>query len=79
MFLQWDEIVACFSILVWAIALNRQALSREPQGSNFLAMIVKTCALTLVGGPAAAAISLIRERDTVILESLSELEEKKSL
>jgi len=79
MFLQWDEIVSCAAILIWAFALNRQALSREPQGSTSLGIVVRTCILTLVGGPAAAAISLIRERDTVILESSSEVEEKKSL
>lgn len=68
MFLQWDELVGVAAILVWAAALNRQALAGQPQASGFLSMCWKIVLMSVVGGPVAAAISLIRERDEYTLE-----------
>lgn len=40
--------------------------------------LLKTALMTLVGGPAAAAIRLIKERDQVLLDTLDVSEEKKT-
>lgn len=76
-FLQWDEISAVMSILVWAFALNRQSLSREANGSSFVYAIFKTVMMIIIGGPAAAAIMLIKERDQAVLELPDILEQEK--
>lgn len=39
---------------------------------------MKTVLMTLVGGPAAAAVSLIKERDQVMLDIIDPSEEKKN-
>lgn len=70
MFLQWDELISCVSILVWAFALNRDALTTHVQGSGFLSTIWRVVSMTAIGGPAAAAVSLIEERDEKVLESV---------
>ena len=67
-FLQWDELTSIGSILVWAYAVNRNALSGEDKASGLLTVSLRTITWTVVGGPAAAAISLIKERDEFMLE-----------
>jgi hypothetical protein len=67
-FLQWDELISCSSILVWALAVNREGLSQSSDASAFLSMIW-TGLMMFVGGPAAAAISLIKERVFVLMGS----------
>lgn len=67
-FLQWDEIVSCSSILVWSFAVNRNALAGETDTSSFLLVAIRTTLWVVMGGPAAAAISLIEERDEYMLE-----------
>lgn len=74
-FLQWDAFGIVVGTLIWAIALNRQALSRETQASSFLSLVLKTVLLTVVGGPVTAAISLIRERDHVVLDLTDPIEQ----
>lgn len=71
-FLQWDELISCSSILVWALAVNREGLGGVPGGSGTLSMLFRTTNMMIVGGPAAAAISLIKERDFVLLGNVLE-------
>lgn len=66
-FLQYDELVTAISIVVWAVALNRHALSGTGKGSTVLMMAIKAVVVGLVGGPAWVAISLIEERDKIVL------------
>lgn len=76
-FLQWDELVSCLTMLVWATALNRDALHSHPRGSSFQSLFWRMVTLTCVGGPATAAISAIRERDEILLESPETSSEKR--
>lgn len=69
-FLQWDELISCSSIVVWAWAVNRTGLSGLSGASGNLAMLLRTATMMIVGGPAAAAISLIKERDFVLAENM---------
>lgn len=69
LFLQWDELVTCASIFIWAFALNRDALASHAQGSGLPSTMLRTIFMTAIGGPAAAAVSLIEARDETILES----------
>lgn len=73
-FLVWDETISSASILIWAWALNRNTLPLAPEtganrGSGFFLAWVKTLAMVILGGPGAAAVALIQERDEVVLES----------
>lgn len=68
-FLQWDALVSCLTMLVWTTALNRDALYSHPRGSSFQSLFWRMAILTCIGGPATAAISAIRERDEILLES----------
>lgn len=65
------------SALVWAVAINRQALADQDKASSFLSMSFRLMLMTVVGGPAAAVISLIKERDQVLLDYPETDEEKK--
>lgn len=69
LFLQWDELVTCVSVLTWTFALNRDALASHPHGSGFLSTMWRVACMTAIGGPAAAAVSLVEERDEMVLES----------
>lgn len=69
-FLQWDELISCSSILVWALAVNRTGLSGVSGASGTLSMLLRTAHMMIVGGPAAAAISLIKERDFVLMGNM---------
>ena len=60
------------------MGINRQALSDQPKASSYPTMLLKTILMTIVGGPAAAAIRLIRERDQILLDTLDASEEKKN-
>ncbi|KAI9659651.1 MAG: hypothetical protein M1831_003732 [Alyxoria varia] len=77
MFLQWDELVCCLSILVWAVAINRDSLYAHDKGSTFKSMVWRLVFGTIVAGPAAAAISLVLERDEALLESSEQTLEKR--
>lgn len=69
-FLQWDEIVSCASILVWAFVVNRNSLTGKEGASSFISVVVRTALWMAIGGPAAAAINLIKERDDYMLETV---------
>ena len=68
-FLSWDELVGTMSILTWALALNLEACRGRGQPLGVFGTFTKTIMWTAVGGPAAAAVSLIGERDTLTLEA----------
>ncbi|KAE9962799.1 hypothetical protein BLS_010007 [Venturia inaequalis] len=69
-FLQWDELISCSSIVVWAWAVNRTGLSGVSGASGTLSMLLRTANMMIIGGPAAAAISLIKERDFVLMGNM---------
>jgi len=73
-FLQWDELITVASVLIWAIALNRNALAVAGRAPGAWLVVVKTTALTLIGGPILAAISFIEERDRIVLCELDDVE-----
>jgi len=73
-FLQYDELFSMAAILVWATALNRAGVVRPGDKDqsgirSWLALLgisgarARTLLWCVVGGPAAAAIQLVRERD----------------
>ena len=66
-FLQWDEIGSCLSILVWALTVTIPTLYGE-QGAFYVCRTLFTATIMLlIGGPAAAAIHLIKTRDELFL------------
>jgi len=66
-FLQWDEIGSCLSMLVWALTVTIPTLYGE-QGTFYVGRTLFTSTLMLlIGGPAAAAIHLIKTRDELFL------------
>ena len=75
-FLQWDEVVTVTSILLWAFVVNRNALSSDARASGLLSVLVRTVLWTAVGGPAAAAVRLIKERDEFMLETVEATKEE---
>ena len=68
-FMQWEMFVSGLAILVWSFALNRDALWNVSKGPGFVLTFLKTLLLVALGGPSAAAVDLIRDRDEVLLES----------
>jgi len=73
-FLQYDELFSLAAILVWATVLNRAGVVRPEDKDqsgirSWLALLGvsearwQTLLWCVVGGPAAAAIQLVRERD----------------
>ena len=69
-FLQWDELVSCSSILIWAFVVNRNALRGESDSAGLFSTLTSVFLWLAVGGPAAAAIKLIQQRDEYVLEYL---------
>ncbi|KAI9826573.1 MAG: hypothetical protein M1832_006169 [Thelocarpon impressellum] len=68
-FLMFDGIIGLTATLVWAIVLNRNAHGSHPIGaSGWASLLVKVTGLTLVAGPAGAAIALVWGRDELVLE-----------
>jgi len=67
-FLSWDEFVGTMSILTWAIALNLEARRGDRQASNLFSTFAKMMMWIAFGGPSAAAVYLIGERDISTLE-----------
>lgn len=68
-FLSWDEFVGTISILTWALALNIGGRRGNRQASDIFGTVAKTIMWIAIGGPAAAAVYLIGERDMSTLEA----------
>ena len=47
--------------------MNRNSLYNQKHASSFLTVLLRTVTWTLVGGPAAATISLVKGRDEYML------------
>ncbi|KAB8336720.1 hypothetical protein FH972_021029 [Carpinus fangiana] len=62
-FLTWDELVAAASIVAWAFAINRNSTANSKDVRELPLALLHTAFLSVVLGPAGAAVSLIRERD----------------
>ena len=77
-FLQWDELVSCLSILAWALAVNRQCLRSEPEAASLPSTLFKILLWSIVGGPAAAAVKVIQQRDEVLLDRITESEGRRT-
>lgn len=69
-FFLWDELVSVTAILIWALAVNRQALAGQQGAPGFLRAVGRAGVMTVVGGPVAGAISLVRMRDVFVLSGL---------
>ncbi|QDS76170.1 hypothetical protein FKW77_007745 [Venturia effusa] len=72
-FLQWDELISCSSILVWSWAVNRAGLNGVSGASGNLSTLLRTAAMVVIGGPAAASVSLLKERDFVLMGNMYDL------
>lgn len=75
-FLKWDSPVTFFSTLLWAFAINRDALWTRSEASGIVSTIFQMFLMTAVGGPIAAAVTLLQERDEVLLEAHEHHEKK---
>lgn len=76
-FLQWDEIAGSLAIVFWAFFVNRDSVPLHGKGSGLLTSLLKTAAITVGGGPGAAAVALIHERDTIMLDYAAVEQDKK--
>ena len=63
--------------LLWAIVLNRNAHVCGDTWESWLGRRAKIVGVTVLAGPASAAVLLIWERDELILGALGEGVEKK--
>lgn len=75
-FLKWDELVAVVSILVWALSLNLHGLMGKVASRSPGTILLTSLRMTLLGGPAAAAVSAIMQRDKIILEETDGVSKK---
>lgn len=64
LFLQWDVNSAGLGILVWAVYVY---LSASPDRRRLLGVVPKVLVYGVVGGPVAAATSLVMDRDAAVL------------
>jgi hypothetical protein len=68
-FLTWDELVTAASIVAWAFAINRSGTTHPKNVDNLPIALLRTAIQSVVLGPAGAAVSLIRERDEILVQS----------
>ncbi|KAI9716734.1 MAG: hypothetical protein M1828_007540 [Chrysothrix sp. TS-e1954] len=67
-FIQWEAFVSGVAVLIWALALNRDALWSRGGVLSYVVTVGKSALVTLVAGPSVAAVELLRERDEALLE-----------
>ncbi|KGO78185.1 hypothetical protein PITC_034000 [Penicillium italicum] len=65
-FLQWDYNIGSAGVLIWAISLYTAAHKHLLNPVSSPSLLFKIALLTLVAGPAAAAVELIWERDELV-------------
>lgn len=67
-FLRWDYIIGSTGVLVWALSVYRAAHKNANRPVNILGLAVKTALLSIFGGPVAAAVELVWERDELVFD-----------
>lgn len=82
-FLRWDYLIGSAGILLWAIALYVNAHKAILGNSGWCGLLTKVVLLTVLTGPAAAAVELVWERDELVIHETGGLKprvasEKKS-
>ena len=66
MFLRWDYTIGSAGILLWALTLHTIAQKQIVSGVSWSSLLVKVGLLSLVSGPAGAAVELMWERDELV-------------
>ncbi|KAJ5199737.1 hypothetical protein N7491_009466 [Penicillium cf. griseofulvum] len=65
-FLRWDHMIGSAGVLIWAISLYTVAHKQLPSTFSWPSLLVKVALLTILAGPAGAAVELIWERDELV-------------
>jgi hypothetical protein len=55
------------------ITLNREALRTKSDESSFFTRLWRTSFMLPIGGPSAAAISLLKEREFILLDEFEKI------
>lgn len=71
-FLQWDEIFAATSIIVWAFGSFISARAEVRAKPGLLSTVLQMIGVGIFAGPGAVAAFLISERDSLVFEQASE-------
>jgi hypothetical protein len=75
-FLQWDLLIGSLSVLAWAMTLRVRAQGRGFEGFEWIEGLVKITALVCLSGPVGAAVAVVWERDELVFERATELEDE---
>ncbi|KAI9844627.1 MAG: hypothetical protein M1837_005479 [Sclerophora amabilis] len=78
-FLHYDEYLGFLSLGIWATALYRGADAKGLTLGGWVRLLAKIVGITVVAGPATAALALIWARDELILGEVGEVDGKKML
>ncbi|KAJ5180586.1 hypothetical protein N7492_003796 [Penicillium capsulatum] len=70
-FLRWDYLIGSAGILLWALSLYTTAHKQILSTVSWTGLAVKVALLTIVSGPAGAAVELIWERDELVIRETS--------
>jgi hypothetical protein len=65
-FLRWDYMIGSAGVLVWAVSLYTIAHKQILSTVSWPSLLFKITILTLVAGPAGAAVELVWERDELV-------------
>ncbi|KAJ5807335.1 hypothetical protein N7447_010791 [Penicillium robsamsonii] len=65
-FLRWDYLIGSAGVLIWAISLYTIAHKQLLSTVSWPSLLVKIFLLTVLAGPAGAAVELIWERDELV-------------
>ncbi|KAJ5355941.1 hypothetical protein N7517_010550 [Penicillium concentricum] len=65
-FLRWDYLIGSAGVLIWAISLYTVAHKQLLSTVSWPSLLVKLALLTVLAGPAGAAVELIWERDELV-------------
>ncbi|KAJ5724404.1 hypothetical protein N7493_006132 [Penicillium malachiteum] len=65
-FLRWDYMIGSAGILLWALKLHIVAQRQIVSGVSWVSLLFKVGVLSLLSGPAGAAVELMWERDELV-------------
>lgn len=67
-FLQWDYLIGCHAVLLWAAAMNVFAQRKVTGRVNWFRLATTIVGCGILFGPVAAAVRLTRLRDELVLQ-----------
>lgn len=76
-FLLYDEYIGLLATLIWALVINRNVHAGSITWEGWLSRLAKVIGVSLLVGPASAAVLLVWERDELVFAALEDDESKK--